>query len=77
MRFLQCWKIFFRNTHVAQNDVKALFYRFRSSANDNSNRIQKFIKTPERLDFPGFFLCLKLYKKWVDFEIRLSQSHWL
>lgn len=43
----------------------------RSSANDNFNRIQKTIKTSESLDFPGFFLCLRLLKfskNVVDFE---------
>ena len=41
------------------NTVSKLLVALRSSANDNSNRIRKFIKTSESLDFPGFFLWLK------------------
>ena len=51
----------------SRNTVSKQLVALRSSANDNSNRIRKFIKTPESLDFPGFFLCLKFlkfYKKW-------------
>ena len=43
----------------SRNTVSKLLVALRSSANDNSNRIQKTIKTSESLDFPGFFLCLK------------------
>ena len=39
--------------------VSKQLVELRSSLNDNSNRIQKTIKTSESLDFPGFFLCLK------------------
>ena len=49
------------------NTVSKQLVALRSSANDNSDRIRKFIKTPESLGFPGFFLCLKFlkfYKKW-------------
>ena len=41
------------------NTVSKQLVEHHSSPNDNSNRIQKFIKTSESLDFPGFFLCLK------------------
>ena len=41
------------------NTVSKLLVELRSSLNDNSNRIQKTIKTSENLDFPGFFLYLK------------------
>ena len=41
------------------NQVSKQLVELRSSPNDNSNRIQKTIKTSESLDFLGFFLCLK------------------
>ena len=41
------------------NTVSKQLVAHLSSASDNSNRIQKTIKTSESLDFPGFFLCLK------------------
>ena len=53
------------------NTVSKQLVEHRSSLNDNFNRIQKTIKTSESLDFPGFFLCLRLRKfskKVVDFE---------
>ena len=53
------------------NTVSKQLVEHRSSLNDNFNRIQKTIKTSESLDFPGFFLYLRLLKfskKVVDFE---------
>lgn len=53
------------------NTVSKLLVEHHSSPNDNSNRIQKFIKTSENLDFPGFFLYLKFLKfskKVVNFD---------
>ena len=38
------------------NTVSKQLVALRSSASDNSNRIQKTIKTSESLDFPGFFI---------------------
>ena len=38
------------------NTVSKQLVEHHSSPNDNSNRIQKTIKTSESLDFPGFFL---------------------
>ena len=38
------------------NTVSKQLVELRSSANDNPNRIRKFIKTSESLDFPGFFI---------------------
>ena len=43
----------------SRNQVSKQLVALRSSASDNSNRIQKTIKTSESLDFPGFFLCLE------------------
>ena len=43
----------------SRSTVSKLLVELRSSLNDNSNRIQKTIKTSENLDFPGFFLYLK------------------
>ena len=40
----------------SRNTVSKQLVALRSSANDNSNRIRKFIKTSESLDFPGFFI---------------------
>ena len=55
----------------SRNTVSKLLVEHHSSPNDNSNRIQKFIKTSENLDFPGFFLYLKFLKfskKVVNFD---------
>ena len=55
----------------SRNTVSKQLVEHRSSLNDNFNRIQKTIKTSESLDFPGFFLYLRLLKfskKVVDFE---------
>lgn len=55
-------------TPHSKNPVKS---SIPSYLDDNFNRIQKTIKTSESLDFPGFFLCLRLLKfskKVVDFE---------
>ena len=38
------------------NTVSKQLVALRSSASDNSNRIQKTIKTSESLDFPGLFI---------------------
>ena len=38
------------------NTISKQLVALRSSASDNSNRIQKTIKTSESLDFPGFFI---------------------
>ena len=40
----------------SRNTVSKQLVALRSSASDNSNRIQKTIKTSESLDFPGFFI---------------------
>ena len=40
----------------SRSTVSKQLVALRSSASDNSNRIRKFIKTSESLDFPGFFI---------------------
>ena len=40
----------------SRSTVSKQLVALRSSASDNSNRIQKTIKTSESLDFPGFFI---------------------
>ena len=51
----------------SRNTASKPLVALRSSANDNSNRIRKFIKTSEIFDFPGFFMP-EISKKGVDFE---------